>query len=490
MASISTSEVSAVEAQAGLRMRRLSLSAGMLAAAQVGGQIIGLAMLVIVSRKIGPAYLGAYAFCYSVLGYVGLVAMGLPVLGMRDLNSPRTDRRRVLIDTIAVQVSLALVLGTILVGISPWITPSFASRVLLPILTVQLLINALTVDWYLQGVGRHSVVAASRFLGQIAYAAVLLPLLAGGLAGARHYAFANLAGLGATAAIMLLLVARTLGPSFERINLKPIRLRLTRSMPFLWWAALTQIYYSTDLILVAYLAGDRKAGLYAAASKLPLAVIGVAALWFTVSMPETARLHATTQIDVIRRQSRVAATTAIVAGLPFIVLGPIFATRIAITLFGPRFAGSGPALAILSASVAVSLLQIVITSVVMGAGRERPYVRAMSVGAALNVGLNLILIPRIGIVGAAISTMVSEILVREGCGLYVPPEDPVPPRPSSRSIRQAGATACVAGLLALLLCHEAGFVAGAVGAIAVYAVVIGVRTARNPRWLDAWLGNS
>jgi O-antigen/teichoic acid export membrane protein len=384
---------------------------------------------------------------------------------------------------------LALILGLILVGISPWVAPSFASRALLPIVAIQLLIDALAFDWYLQGVGRHSIVAASRFLGQIAYAVVLLPLLAGGLAGARHYALANLAGLGVAAAIMLLFVVRDAGPSVGKIGLGPIRQRVTRSAPFLWWIALTQIYYSTDLILVAVLAGDRKAGLYAAASKLPIAVTGVAALWFSVSMPETARLHSTAQTDVIRRQSRVATTTAIVAGLPFVLLGPIFATGIAITLFGPKFAGSGPALAILLVSVAVSLLQIVVTSVVIGAGRERPYVRAMSAGAAMNVALNLVLIPRLGIVGAAISTLVSETLVLlAGITQMMHVTGHIEVR--WRAIRQAGATAAVAGSLALLLRQEAGFVAGVLGATVVYAAVIAFRTARNPGWLNAWLGGA
>src|SRR5204863_7633182 len=126
----------------------------------VGGQIIGLAMLVIVSREIGPSWLSAYAFCYSVVGYVGLAAtVGLPVLGMRDLSQPSTDRRRLLIDTATARITLALILGLILVGISPWVAPTFASRALLPIVAIQLLIDALTFDWYLQGVGRHSIVA-------------------------------------------------------------------------------------------------------------------------------------------------------------------------------------------------------------------------------------------------------------------------------------------------------------------------------------------
>ena len=150
----------------------------MLAAAQVGGQLIGLAMLAIVSRLIGPSYLGAYAFSYNIVTYVGLAAtIGLPVLGMRDVSQSGSDRRRILIDTITARVLLALILGGALVVMSPWIAPSFASSVLLPILAIKLLIDALTFDWYLQGIGRHSVVALSRFVGQIADAAPSIPLI-------------------------------------------------------------------------------------------------------------------------------------------------------------------------------------------------------------------------------------------------------------------------------------------------------------------------
>jgi len=477
-------------------MKRLTMSAGLLAAAQVGSQLIGLVMLVLVSRRIGPTYLGAYAFSYNIVAFVGLATtIGLPVLGMRDVGHSPSSRHRVLIDTVTARVLLALLLGGLLVVTSPWIASSPASQVLLPILAVKLIIDALTFDWYLQGTNRHAVVAASRITGQVAYAAVLLPLLASGLTGARHYVIANLAGLAVTAGIMLVLVVRDVGmvvrdagPFLGRIHMRPVRERVMRSMPFLWWIALTQIYYSTDLILVAYLAGDRKAGLYAAASKLPLSVIGVASLWFTVSMPETARLHSTEQTAAIRRQARVAATTAIVAGLPFVLLGPLFATNIVVTLFGTKFAGSGPALAILSVSVAVSFVQIVVTSVVMGAGRERPYVRAMSIGAAANVVLNLLLIPLLGIVGAAISTLAAEsIVLIAGIGQISHVIGHMDVR--WRSVAEAAVATGVAGGTALFVRHDAGFFAATLSAIAVYTLVLCIRTIHNTHWLHDWLGN-
>jgi O-antigen/teichoic acid export membrane protein len=181
-----------------------------------------------------------------------------------------------------------------------------------------------------------------------------------------------------------------------------------------------------------------------------------------------------------------AITTAIIAGLPFIALGPIFATNIATTLFGPKFAGSGPALGILSASVAVSLVQIVVTSIVMGTGRERPYVRAMSLGAAANIVLNLILIPLVGITGAAISTVVSECLVlAAGISQMLAVTGSIEVR--WRPIGEAAVTAGLAAVVAVLVRHETGFLSGALGAIAVYVVVIAVRTVRDPRWLKKWL---
>lgn len=470
-------------------MRHLSISAATLAAAQVGGQIIGLAMLVIVSRQIGPTYLGAYAVSYNIVAYVGLATtIGLPVIGMRDVIGAETNRRKVLAETATTRVLLSLFFGAALIATAPWLTSSHATQVLLSILALKLVTDALTFDWYLQGRNRHSVVAASRFIGQIAYAVVLIPLLAGGLIGARHYAIANIAGLAVTAGLMIALVTQDVGLPFGKVSFTQLRQRVRRSTPFLWWIALTQVYYSTDLILVGFLAGNHQAGLYAAASKLPLSVIALASLWFTVSMPETARLHSIEGTAAIRRQTRVASTTAVVVGVPFVLLGPLFATEISTTLFGPKFDGSGPALAILSASVAVSLLQIVVTSVVMGAGRERSYVRVMAIGAAANVVLNLILIPTLGIVGAAISTIVAEgIVLIAGLGQISQVIGRVDVR--WRSVADAAVVTCIAGVIALIVRRDAGFATAALSAVTVYAVTIVFRSAREPHWLSDWLGN-
>jgi len=471
-------------------MKRLTLSAGILAAAQVGGQLIGFLMLAIVSRKIGPGYLGAYTFSLNLVGYVGLATtVGLPILGLREVSQSPSDRRRVLLETVTARVLLSLLLGGALVAASSWIAPSPATRALLPILASKLLIDALTLNWYLQGGGRNKIVAACEFLSQIAYAAALIPLLANGLEGARGYAIANLAGFAVAALLMLIVVARDAGRRLGRVTVARLKARITRSTPFLWWVALTQVYYSTDLILVEYIGGDRKAGLYAAASKLPLSVIGVAALWFTVSMPAVARLYARAEIGAIRQQTRLAATAAVVAGLPFILLGPLFAKDLCIAIFGARFAGSWPALAVLSASVAVSFMQIVVTSVVMGAGRERPYVRSMAFGAGANVVLNLALIPVIGIIGAAISTMVAEsIVLAAGLAQMAHVIGRVHVR--WRAVLDSGLIAGVVGAITLLVRHEAGFLAAAGCAMLLYGGVIGFCTLRNRRWLIAWLGSA
>jgi O-antigen/teichoic acid export membrane protein len=471
-------------------MKRLLAGASVLAAAQLGGQLIGLVMLVLVSRRIGPTYLGAYAFSLNIVTYAGLATtIGLPALGMRQVSQGQTDRHQVLVETTTARTILALIIGAGLVAAAPLIASSDASRSLIPILSIKLLSEALTFDWYLQAEGHHAIVAKARFVGQIAYALVLLPLLASGLVGARHYAIANVLGLVVTSIIMLWAVLRQGRIVARAVSFRAIRQRVGRSLPFAWWTALTLVYYSTDLILVAYIAGDRAAGLYAAASKMPLSILQVAALWFTVSMPETARLHSATDRDKIRRQTRIAATTAIVAGLPFVLLGPVFASALVTTIFGARFAGASPALAILSVSVAVTLVQIVVTSVVMGAGRERPYVRAMSIGAGTNVVLNLALIPIIGIIGAALATIIAETIVL-AAGIRQMSHIAGRPEVNWHAVSEASIVAVLAALVSLLIRIEVGFVVAAGAAVLVCAVPIVIRTIRDPHWTTAWLGGT
>jgi PST family polysaccharide transporter len=82
-------------------------------------------------------------------------------------------------------------------------------------------------------------------------------------------------------------------------------------------------------------------------------------------------------------------------------------TQIVTLLFGATFAGAGTLAAILAWSELASFVNVILTNVVLARGLQRFLPFATGLGAALNLGLNLALIPRFGPAGAAWATVVS-----------------------------------------------------------------------------------
>jgi O-antigen/teichoic acid export membrane protein len=97
----------------------------------------------------------------------------------------------------------------------------------------------------------------------------------------------------------------------------------------------------------------------------------------------------------------------LVCGFAVCLLTSLAGTQIITLLSGRSFAPAGPLAAILGWSELASFLNVVLTNVVLAASLQRFLPVATGIGAAVNLGLNLALIPRYGPAGAAWATVVS-----------------------------------------------------------------------------------
>jgi O-antigen/teichoic acid export membrane protein len=81
------------------------------------------------------------------------------------------------------------------------------------------------------------------------------------------------------------------------------------------------------------------------------------------------------------------------------------------TLFGPEYVAAAAAFRLLILSIGFIFIYGVIHNVLLVCDRMRIETWIMGSGVALNIGLNLILIPRYGLVGAAFATALAEGLI-------------------------------------------------------------------------------
>jgi O-antigen/teichoic acid export membrane protein len=97
--------------------------------------------------------------------------------------------------------------------------------------------------------------------------------------------------------------------------------------------------------------------------------------------------------------------------LPMAAGGALAAEPIIRLVYGPAFSPAAGPFRILVWSVVTVYANAAFAFLLLARGGDRRYLMAVAAGAAANVGLNLVVIPLAGMIGAAFVTIVSELTV-------------------------------------------------------------------------------
>ena len=196
-------------------------------------------------------------------------------------------------------------------------------------------------------------------------------------------------------------------PSFGSFRIRDIR---KACFGFMAIEAATTIYYRCDIILLERLGGDPAlVGYYAAAYRfldgITLLAAPLGIIWFRklrLLSDETALFGR--QIGWMSIAMLLAAVLIIVAVVPF-------SREIVVFTFGPEYADSADLLPWLLGALIFILPNGVLTQAAIARNRESVYAVAAGGAAVVNIGLNLVLIPKFGGLGAAWATIVTEMFL-------------------------------------------------------------------------------
>jgi O-antigen/teichoic acid export membrane protein len=178
---------------------------------------------------------------------------------------------------------------------------------------------------------------------------------------------------------------------------------LAVSVPMLVLSVVQELMNQLDIILLGQLADSKQAALFAAswrlASLVPFALVGLA----TMAGPLIAAAYDRGSADELRRVSKVVART----GFAFALLGAAglyLLGGLLLGWFGPGFEAGRNVLSILLLGGVVNAFTGVVAYYATLTGRERPALAIFAGALLVSIGLNLLLIPRLGAVGAAIAS--------------------------------------------------------------------------------------
>jgi O-antigen/teichoic acid export membrane protein len=187
-----------------------------------------------------------------------------------------------------------------------------------------------------------------------------------------------------------------------------IKLILKAALPFALLVGFSTVYNRIDVVLITRILGYAQTGLYSAAYKFFDLLAFFPAVVSHALYPLFATLMAENKMaeikDTLEKYLRFMAAVA----LPIGVGGSLLAKPI-IGILSPEYSAAAPVLAVLVWAPSILFMYIVVNSLVIS--QLTKFAMAITgINVVINLIGNIILLPRIGIVGAAIMTLVSEFL--------------------------------------------------------------------------------
>jgi O-antigen/teichoic acid export membrane protein len=188
----------------------------------------------------------------------------------------------------------------------------------------------------------------------------------------------------------------------------------------LWWRvsfvmlllnAAQMIRMNTDLVLVGAMLGPAEVGIYTAAVRVATLVSFLLVVASVVAQPRMAELHAQGRRDELRGFVR-SSTRAILA--VSLVIGGVLATfgERVLGVFGAEFVGGYHALLVLIVGHVLAAASGPLTSLLAMTGQHGRAAALHGVSTLTNTLLIVLLIPRFGIVGAALATSLNLALTQ------------------------------------------------------------------------------
>ncbi len=381
----------------------------------LGGQILikilALFFSVYVVRQLGDARFGRYA---AALAYVAIFAMftdlGTSQLSVREMARKKENIAWMVPDIMVLRAVLSL-LAIAGITLSAWLVGKAPDMVLgIFIASCGLLLYAFQgpLECLMIAEERLDFSSTLMLLNQVVFMTLGTMLLLVG-AGYVGLLLASLGGVLAMGAASAYVVRRVLRSHFERPN--PLRWRplLRASLPFGIMGVIGTFANRFDTVFMSFVLTDAAVGWYNVPYNLIMMMM-LLAQSLAISMYPTLVREYDSGRGSIQGTVQRALRYLLLLSLPIAVGGMLLADRIIILLYGQEFAPAIPVMQILVWVLPSMFLQETIGRTGFTMHLEKKLTRLVIVNALIGLTLNVALIPRLGVVGAAIGMVVTRLI--------------------------------------------------------------------------------
>jgi len=379
-----------------------------------------------VSRVLEPDGVGLFNFAFNIANYFAFfAALGIPYYGIREIAKIKDDKckqEKFVSEIISISiVSTILCIGVLLVSI--WFIPQLSQNYLIFLVSaIVLYITPFRIDWFYSGKEEFSYITIRSLLIKI-LGVILLFVFVREKSDLLLYVALN-AGCNVLNELwnFVKLYQSGIHPYFTLSgskHIKPLFILFSSNIAL-------SVYVVLDTIMLGFLSDYSEVGYYNSATHISKAFVPIVTSLAAVVLPRISFLREEgkwQEINLLMNKS-----FSIVAFLSFpitfgiVTIAPLFVPL----FFGQQFHGAIIPLMIVSfVIIIIGFNNLTGIQVLLGFGLDKYFLYSVCAGAFSNMLFNFLLIPYYGASGAALSSVIAEIVVLSVMLYYVYKYTPV-----------------------------------------------------------------
>lgn len=365
-----------------------------------------------VARVLLPTDVGAVLYAQNIVQYFVILAFfGIPTYGLREIAKAKDDtlqRNKIFTELFIINMVSTLVFSAIYLGLI-FSVASFRQNIALYLVVgLSLAFNMIDICWLYEGMEEFKFVSVRSIIFKTA-SFIALILFVKSTDDYLIYAIISVIGLGGNHVVNMLCHRRLAKFDFKGLNikrhLKPVLLIVAVNLSI-------ELYTLVDTTMLGIICGEENVAFYSYGSKINRIILQVVNTFTMVVVPKLASCvkeqDAKTFNELLSKTLRI----IILLALPMIVGIQFVAGGIIEILYTSTYSSSATVLRILSLVIIISPIGYLLGSrVCLVTGHENKMLISVVIGAVCNIIGNAILIPYYKEYGAAIASVISEIVI-------------------------------------------------------------------------------
>jgi len=399
---------------------------------RIVGMIIGYAFTLIVTRNLGASAWGIFALCLTVLQIISVIGkLGLDTALLKFIAQYNAQRKIKMAKYIYFKSIIIIVSLSFLLSISFYYLSSLlAERVFgKPHLASYFkLISFTLIPFVLLSINSESLRAFKKikeyttlqnilpFLCTFIFFSIFFYIL--DIKNIKVAIIAYILGISISFFISFLLLNKEFSNKngeLEKISLRQI---LSVSFPMFLSSSLFMVMSWTDTIMLGMWRPEEEVGIYNVAVRLSMITSFTLGAINSIAAPKFAEFWGKRNLEGLKRIAQQSTKLIFWTSAPILVLYILF-PKFFMGIFGEEFRKGASALVFLTIGQFVNAACGSVGYILQMTEKHKIFQNILLIATLINLILNIFLIPKYGLNGGAFSNMVSMIIWKVACWLYI-----------------------------------------------------------------------